>query len=88
MYRRPALVECAACRERIPIEKADVVEFGTGYRCFRCSTTAQVMQHLEEAARQERERDSDDWPAPGPDKSVAEVTAEVMRNLSKRRTNE
>jgi hypothetical protein len=63
MYRDDSpRAACAGCGELVEISKADIVDFGTGYRCFKCSTSAQVADHLVESARNEaRQRRSSWW---------------------------
>jgi hypothetical protein len=81
MYRDPANVECATCGQLVERSRTDIVDFGTGYCCLHCSTTAQVVGHLVEARRQEQQRDSDELMTDAPGATVEEVGAEVLRNL-------
>jgi hypothetical protein len=48
MYRIPASLRspCACCGRLIAHNDADLVPFGTGYRCVRCSVEAQVTERL------------------------------------------
>jgi hypothetical protein len=48
-----ALVTCARCGRQILLSVADIVPFGTGYQCERCSLGQQVTTHLNEAAQHE-----------------------------------
>jgi hypothetical protein len=60
MYREQGAVECAACGKLMDATQADIVDYGTGFRCFRCSTAVQIDGHLAESARQERQREGSD----------------------------
>lgn len=42
-------VVCAACGGKFPIERTDVVGYGTGYRCLPCSAGSDVAGHVERA---------------------------------------
>jgi len=48
MYRiaAPLRSPCACCGRQIAHNDADIVHFGTGYRCARCSVDAQVTERL------------------------------------------
>jgi hypothetical protein len=53
-----ALVTCARCGKELVRSIADVVPFGTGYQCERCSLGQQVTAHLKEAAQHEAQHRS------------------------------
>jgi len=44
MYRTQPTV-CAVCSMRVVPSEADVVPFGTGLRCLRCTLAEQVVAH-------------------------------------------
>lgn len=44
MYRSQPTV-CAVCSMRVVPSEADVVPFGTGLRCLRCTLAEQVVAH-------------------------------------------
>jgi hypothetical protein len=72
-------VVCASCGKSIPLDAADVVGSGTGYRCEACATRLEVDAHLRAAAANDRANGSSHWArdmAPiGP--SAQQVAAEV-----------
>jgi hypothetical protein len=45
----PAEVVCADCGRTFPLERTDVVGYGTGYRCLPCSAGSDVSGHVERA---------------------------------------
>lgn len=52
----PDLVVCASCRAQLPVASADVVDFGSGYRCEPCTVRAEVDEHVRQAAVNDSER--------------------------------
>lgn len=50
------LVVCASCGTPLPLGSADVVGFGTGYRCESCTVKAEVDEHVRQAAVNDRQR--------------------------------
>ena len=44
MYRESAPA-CATCGVALDPKEADLVDFGTGYRCWRCTTRGQISAH-------------------------------------------
>ncbi len=71
-----SVVTCATCGASLPVEQADVVDFGTGYRCEACRVRGEVDEHLRVAAVHERARRQSSYGVDfGP--SVAQVKAEV-----------
>lgn len=47
-------VVCASCGKQIPLDVADVVDFGTGYRCEACTVRSEVDAHIRQAEANER----------------------------------
>src|SRR6185436_17416421 len=73
-----ALVACASCGTKLPLTDADVVPFGTGYRCQRCTTNAEVETHLEAAAANEAAQRNSRYEVRNPlEPTVADVRREV-----------
>jgi hypothetical protein len=76
----PLIVTCAGCAQTLPASEADVVDYGTGYRCERCTLGAEVKAHLEQAARNEAaERGSRDKVGFYESPSLKRVIAEVEK---------
>lgn len=50
------LVVCASCGAQLPLGSADVVGFGSGYRCESCTVKADVDEHVRQAAVNDRQR--------------------------------
>lgn len=50
------LVKCAGCGKELPVADADIVSYGTGYRCERCTLDGEVTEHLRQAARNDAAR--------------------------------
>jgi hypothetical protein len=46
VYRTPPS-SCAVCGELVESNNADIVEFGTGYRCRRCTIAGEIAAHNE-----------------------------------------
>lgn len=73
------LVVCASCGTQLPLASADVVDFGSGYRCEPCTVKAEVDEHVHQAAVNDRERSDSRYKlgyyAYGP--SAEQVKAEV-----------
>lgn len=77
-------VVCASCDDRFPLEQTDIVAFGTGYHCLRCSVTAEVKEHLHQAQLNERQRSGNRFDTYSPfEPSVAEVRREVEAILAR-----
>lgn len=71
-----AQVVCAACGRSVAIDQADIVTFGTGYRCQSCSGIAEVDAELRAAKDHDRQQRGSDF-APAFQASAAQVRAEV-----------
>ena len=44
--QKPAEVVCAACGRTFPIERTDIVDYGTGYRCLPCSAGSEMSDQM------------------------------------------
>jgi hypothetical protein len=49
---------CAACRQYFPISEMDIVDYGTGYRCLRCSEGVKAAEATVDAIDAARARES------------------------------
>ena len=69
-------VVCAGCARRLVRSQTDIVEYGTGYRCDRCSRNAEAWVHVGNAIDEERRRSDEDLgTVAGP--PLADVIAQV-----------
>ena len=74
-------VVCAACGRTFPIERTDVVGYGTGYRCLRCSAGSDVAGHIERALEDAAARGRASADAP-PGKEAKEAATAVIEALA------
>ena len=69
---------CASCGGKLPLDEADVVPFGTGYRCQPCTVTAEVDVHIRRAEINEEQQRGSRYDTRNPyEPSVEKLRREV-----------